>query len=386
VDLSPLALNVDQLQDVRRSLYQAVADGLARPDQPVLALPAYLPPPDPGITGEALVVDLGGTNLRAALVRVNGPRSIEVLAGPSKRTLRDADGRVPASADAFFELQAQLVAELGIRWDHHPVGYVFSYPAEILPDADAVLLRWTKGIDIPGVVGERVGAGLSRALHAGGLHCGRVVVLNDTVAALVGGAYHHQGDPRRVIGLIAGTGTNMAAFFEAAQCLKIPTSEGSMAINLESGNFNPPHRCRWDEAVDGSSNNPGQQRFEKTLSGVYLPQLYARILGLDAVPSSAAELDRQVIESGPHADVAQALLQRSADLVAGGLAGVIDHLGPGPVGILAEGSLFWHSPGYAARVKDRLQELCPTSEADVLRLDDVNLYGAAVAALTMKQS
>ncbi len=385
VDLSPLQLSLDQLQDVRSTLQARIAEGLQHEDKEILALPAFLPPPPGSVCGEALVVDLGGTNIRAALVKVDGPERIEVLAGPARRSLRDASGQGPRTADEFFDMQAELVAELGIRDDRHPVGYVFSFPARIEPDADAVLLRWTKGIDVPGVVGHKVGCNLEAALKAHGLHCGRVVVLNDTVAALVGGAHRYQGPPERTIGLIAGTGTNMAAFFTQNQSPKLSGwSESSMAVNLESGNFRPPHLSSWDDQIDARSNNPSAQRFEKALSGVYLPQLFGEILQLEDPPTSAAELDRQILEGGPHQDVAACLLDRSADLVAAGLAGVIDHVGPGPVGVLAEGSLFWQSPGYGARVQDRLHSLCPDTQATVLKLDDVNLCGAAVAALTMK--
>ena len=43
-----------------------------------------------------------------------------------------------------------------------------------------------------------------------------------------------------------------------------------MAINLESGNFSPPHLTTADDALDRASDNPGAQRFEKAVPGAWL--------------------------------------------------------------------------------------------------------------------
>jgi len=380
--MSGLRLSIEQLGEVRDALKRRIAEGLAEPDREIACLPAFLPPPSPEVKGEALVLDLGGTNIRAALVAVDGPAQMRILAGPVKASLRDGGDM---DADAFLHKQAELVASLGLGQDPYPLGYVFSFPARIEPDADAVLLRWTKGLDIPGVVGTKVGSRLADTLRSLGVSCGRTVVLNDTVACLVGGAFCHEGDASRVVGLIAGTGTNMAGFVDAARSPRLEAAglEGQWAVNFESGNFSPPHLDPIDEALDAATVNPGAQRFEKAVSGFYLPRLLAEVEGLDQPPESAAYLDQQVRKGGPHAETSQLLLDRSADLVAAGLAAVFEPLEPGPVGVLAEGSLFWSSPGYVERVRSRLSALGQTTEIEIFGRDDVNFFGAAVAALTM---
>jgi hexokinase len=66
------------------------------------------------------------------------------------------------------------------------------------------------------------------------------------------------------------------------------------------------------------------------------------------------------------------------------LAGVIRLYEPStaPVGILAEGTFFWGDPAYAARVDSTLRRLLPASyTATILRTDEANLIGSAVAAL-----
>ncbi|MEM6368674.1 MAG: hypothetical protein AAGD10_11515 [Myxococcota bacterium] len=380
--MTGLRLSLEQLQDVRDVLSERIGEGLDEAQREIACLPAFLPPPPPEVQGEALVLDLGGTNIRAALVAIDGPGQMRILAGPVKASLR---GGGQMDADTFLGKQAELITSLDLGSKSYPLGYVFSFPARVEPDADAVLLRWTKGLDIPGVVGTRVGARLAEALRHRGVQCRRTVVLNDTVACLIGGAFCHGGDASRVVGLIAGTGTNMAGFVDAGRSARLRAAglEGAWAVNFESGNFHPPHLDNLDEALDQASLNPGAQRFEKAVSGYYLPKLLARAESLDEVPDSAAFLDQQIREVGPYAETSRLLFERSADLVAAGLAAVFRPLGPGRIGVLAEGSLFWSSPGYEQRVQARLSRLCDAPQVEIFGRDDINFFGAAAAALTM---
>ena len=85
----------------------------------------------------------------------------------------------------------------------------------------------------------------------------------------------------------------------------------------------------------------------------------------------------------PDAPLAQALLDRSADLVAAALAGVARfHEGADPITVLAEGGLFHSTPRYAARVAERLATLHPGAPVVLARAADANLVGAAWAALS----
>ena len=368
-------LTLEQLQDIRFALSQRISEGLAQEGREVACLPAYLSPPPPGQSGQALVVDAGGTNVRAALVELSG-QSSQVLKGPLAGTLPDGRER-PVDAAEFFGYQAELLGKLETA-GQLPLGYCFSYAARVEPDGDARLLHWTKGIRVSGVQGERVGALLLQAAQL----AGPVRVLNDTVACLLGGAYWAGEEAARSVGLIVGTGTNMAAFFPASQVDKLGVPwEGLLAINLESGNFHPPHLTDADDQVDLASDNPGRQRYEKAVSGFYLPLLFSKLCPELEVP---AEVSSQwVVEwaerEGRPAEAARWILQRSADLVAAGLAGLADRLGTSHLVVQAEGGLFWKAPGYASRVEQQLTRLLGSCR--ILRGDEVNLVGAAVAAL-----
>lgn len=379
----PELLSPEALEDITQTFAERIREGLTADGQEIRALPAYLPPPETGLAGRALVLDVGGTNLRAAVVRL-GPAGAEVE-DVAERSLRE---HLTGALDArgFFALQAALADTLEVPRGL-PVGYCFSYPSEALPDGDARLLQWTKGLEIPGVEGQRVGAGLREALLERGLQPGPVRVLNDTVAALLGGASRAADGSARHVGLIVGTGTNMASFFDAARAPKLGAlTSGFMAVNLESGNFSPPALCALDEAMGEEMEPRQRQRFEKAVSGLYLPELYAR-----ARPPEAAELrsqgarglvDRAGRSSGPEAALAQTLLSRSAQLVATGLAALARiHGGTEPLHVLAEGGLFWSWPDYRSRVEETLAALETGPPIAIARMEHANLVGAAAAAL-----
>lgn len=374
-------LTVSQLHDIRDALCERIREGLAAPGQQVACLPAYLPVPSDQVQGRAIVVDAGGTNLRVAAIEME--RGVaRLLAGPLQATLPDGRSE-PIGRGQFFGVQADYVRQLGVALDL-PLGYCFSYPAAVEPSGDARLVRWTKGIQVSGVEGELVGYRLREALGVPG----DIKVLNDTVAALLGGALLSPTRYDGYVGLIVGTGTNMATFFPGTEIGKLQSPwTGRMAVNLESGNFHPPHLTAADDAVDERSENPGRQRFEKAVSGYYLPQLLAAMCPDLPMPEGADS--GFVVQTARNASAAESgaaaawLLRRSADLVAAGLSALGKILDLPRVAIQAEGGLFWKATGYHDRVTETLGRLLPGSRRmDIIHVDDVNLMGAAAAALT----
>ncbi len=374
----------DALARQRASFAQQIRSGLATDGQRIAGLPAWLPRPDGGLAGRALVVDIGGTNARAAIVELSPDQPPAVVAGPVTAPVPGV-GDPSVTREAFFDVQAALVAQLepppGL-----PLGYCFSYPARILPCGDAELVRWTKDIRVAGVEGQRVGSLLREALERAGVRVGPLRVLNDTVAALLAGPLG--GEREHGIGLIVGTGTNMAAYFPHDRIGKLPGGPDlpAMAVNLESGNLDLAELTGWDMELDVASDNPGLQPFEKAVSGRYLPRLLAIAQGEHGRPEPAegAGLLVRLREHGEPAEasLAAGILDRSADLVACGLAAVIDNLPPGGVTVVAEGGLFWKAPGYADRVRGTLGDLLGDAErVCVVGIGDANLAGAAAAAL-----
>lgn len=387
---SAFNLTFPQLCEVRDALCERIQEGLSCEGAEIQALPAYLPLPQKKLNGTALVIDIGGTNMRAALVELSEgtPR---IKKGPVQGQV--ATGRdFPVSAQEFFRSQAELAAQLSLPAGI-PVGYCFSYPAHITPDVDAKLLAWTKGINIPDVVGTSVGAGLRRALKEQGIQPGRLIVLNDTVATLLAGTGAFAGGYDRFIGLIAGTGINMAGFLPSALIGKLNKQvyqAPEIAINLESGNFKPPFATKWDDMLDQASDNPGRQRFEKACSGYYVPFLYqtaARDIGLDIGDFNPMQGTGPLVKLAleDHDELALALLKRSGRLIAATIAGFMKAMGAGNFAVVAEGSRYWKDPTQAPLVHELLGQLIqPDQKFTISAVENANFIGSACAVLGLE--
>ena len=268
-------------QDInRQALIGAFIDemeaGLQGKPSSLMMVPSYV-----GVGGKvkegakAVVLDAGGTNFRGALVSI--PPSISERRNQSMPGIK---GRV--DKETFYKTFADEVERLRGSASVKKIGWCFSYPAEATKDLDAKLVRWTKGVDAPEIVGQCVGEELLKRLGGG-----EVAIVNDTVATLLA-AKATEGDKAysSYIGFILGTGTNAAYVEKNVNITKVAglDPEGSMIINAESGAFNKIETSEFDKALDEKTNNKGQQIFEKLISGAYLGNI-----GLEIYKTAAKE-------------------------------------------------------------------------------------------------
>jgi len=384
-NLDELTIDDNALQTLRKKFAVSIQEGLEHQNTQIAALPTFLERAPSQKSGECLVLDCGGTNIRAARVHLKDDQSIEVVAGPVTGAVPDSSSGTPA--DVFLDRHVDLLQQLG-DISGLPLGYCFSYPSENSRTGDAKLLRWTKGLQFEGMVGEYVGELLVEACRLRSIEITKVNVLNDTVATLFANKLL---DDATHIGLIVGTGTNMATFASGRHLRKCEDwpEDHWMAVNLESGNLALPHLTEVDRLVDESSSNPKRQTFEKAVSGMYLPKLLMEICPEAQNITSAESL---VNWSESHKDlplgiVSRRLLTRSARLVASGLAAVFDvasDVKKSPrIQVSAEGSLFWGDPLYKAEVHSTLQALFDGEiEASFQSTSHANLIGAARAVLS----
>jgi hexokinase len=61
-------LTTVQLKEIAVDLQQKVENGLNHPNTEIQCIPTYIKPKTLGVEGQATVLDLGGTNYRAAVV------------------------------------------------------------------------------------------------------------------------------------------------------------------------------------------------------------------------------------------------------------------------------------------------------------------------------
>jgi hexokinase len=395
-------LKTSQLKEIALNLEEKIENGLKNDNTEVKSIPTYIHPLTSGAEGQAVVLDWGGTNYRAAVINfVGGVANIT----PKKAVGKDLSATTTKgfTRDDLIARQSEFVNEIELP-DKAPIGYCFSYPADCLPDGDAELIRWTKGIDIKDMIGNPVGKPLLDHLNkTGKTEFTGIKVINDTVASLFAGLTDPSFDA--YIGLIVGTGTNMASFVNASRIPKIDSSlnwQGLTPVNLESGNFNPPHLTKYDDLVDEKSNNKGSQRFEKAVSGMYIGQILREAFpedGFDEQTDGKALTD---IINAPdqhkskHVKVAIAIYKRSAKLVAASLAGLTDMLilhdkSIRKVRITAEGSLFWSEvrgcKNYNKVVKSTLKKLLgelghKKVKVNIAEIESANMIGSGIAALS----
>jgi hexokinase len=395
-------LKTSQLKEIALNLEDKIQNGLKNDNTEVKSIPTYIHPLASGAEGQAVVLDWGGTNYRAAVINFAG--------GVANITPKKAGGiELSATTTKGFSQedllirQAEFVNEIELP-SKAPIGYCFSYPADCLPNGDAELIRWTKGLDIKGMIGNPVGKPLLDQLNKSGkAEFTGIKVINDTVASLFAGLSNPNFDA--YIGLIVGTGTNMAAFVNADRIPKIDSSlnwQGITPVNLESGNFNPPHLTKYDDLVDEKSDNKGSQRFEKSVSGMYIGQILREVFpedGFDETTAGKALTDiicNSDQHKKKHVKVAKAIYKRSANLVAASLAGLIDMLithdkSIKKVRITAEGSLFWsevsNCKDYNKVVKSTLKELLSSLghkkiKVNIAEIESANMIGSGIAALS----
>jgi hexokinase len=394
-------LDNEQLKGIAHAFREKVEEGLNKNNAEIQCIPTFILPKATDVKGKALVLDLGGTNYRVAIVDFSTEKPIIYPNNGWKKDMSIM--KSPGYTREEFKELADLIVEIK-REEEMPIGYCFSYPTESIPGGDARLLRWTKGVDIREMVGQFVGKPLLDYLNEKNkIRFTGVKVLNDTIASLFAGLTDKSYDA--YIGLIVGTGTNMATFIPSDKITKLDPEchvQGLIPVNLESGNFYPPFLTAVDDTVDATSDSLGKQRFEKAVSGMYLGDILKAAFPLEEFEEKfdarklTAMMNYPDIHKDIYVQVAHWIYNRSAQLVAASLAGLIALLKSynrdiHRVCLIAEGSLFWSESrkdkNYNILVMEKLQELLRELELEdvevhINSMDNANLIGTGIAALS----
>ena len=395
-------LDNEQLKGIAHAFREKVEEGLNKNNAEIQCIPTFILPKATDVKGKALVLDLGGTNYRVAIVDFSTEKPIIYPNNGWKKDMSIMKSPGYTREELFKEL-ADLIVEIK-REEEMPIGYCFSYPTESIPGGDARLLRWTKGVDIREMVGQFIGKPLLDYLNEKNkIRFTGVKVLNDTIASLFAGLTDKSYDA--YIGLIVGTGTNMATFIPSDKITKLDPEchvQGLIPVNLESGNFYPPFLTAVDDTVDATSDSLGKQRFEKAVSGMYLGDILKAAFPLEEFEEKfdarklTAIMNYPDIHKDIYVQVAHWIYNRSAQLVAASLAGLIALLKSynrdiHRVCLIAEGSLFWSESrkdkNYNILVMEKLQELLRELELEdvevhINSMDNANLIGTGIAALS----
>ncbi|KAJ7547627.1 hypothetical protein O6H91_08G095700 [Diphasiastrum complanatum] len=403
-------------------------------------------------------LDLGGTNFRVLRVQLAGTEG-RILQQEYEEVSIPQALMVGSNEELFDFIVAELASFITREGEgFHPLlgrqrelGFTFSFPVKQTSIDSGNLLKWTKGFAIKETVGKDVVEELQAAMGRHKLDM-RVtaLVVNDTVGTLAGGRYWNEDV---MVAVILGTGSN-ACYVERADAIPkwrgvLPKS-GSTVINMEWGSFWSSHlpRTPVDDTLDADSLNPGDQGFEKLISGMYLGDIVRRILLKMAeeaalfgntVPSnlfipfilrtpdvSAMHADesadlkevtrvlRVVFKTQASlrvrkivVDVCDTVAGRAARLVAAGVVGILKKIGRDTVGnidmarlknnlagkgrktvVAMDGGLYEHYPKFRTYLNDTAVELLGKEAAEQVAVElskDGSGIGAALLAASHSQ-
>lgn len=262
-----------------RAFAKQMRDGLEGKTSSLMMIPTFVTIHDNITTGEEVIVmDAGGTNFRVATAHVNINGSISI----SNLNNFPMPGKDAAlTADQFFEAIVDYMEP--VLHSSDKAGFCFSYPCEMLPNKDGRILGLSKEVRVEGIAGVLLGESLNNVLKRRGRSTKLFVILNDTVATMLGGMAVSRACYEDYVGYILGTGTNNC-YLE--KCNKIAKSAeakaigGRMAVNMESGGYDGFLQGDYDKELDDQSSNPGDHIMEKMISGAYQGTLiYKTIIG-----------------------------------------------------------------------------------------------------------
>lgn len=374
-------------------------------------LKSYLTLPTRAETGEFIALDFGGTNVRALLIKLLGNGKVEVVKKVARQLVTSEYNYISANttAEQLFDFIAGIIMEVAEPGKEYLLGHTFSFPSMQTDLYNAKLIIWTKEFAVQGVEGHVVNDLLSAALQrCGGEKIKPVAVINDTVATLLAAAYKHDYVD---IGSICGTGHN-TAYMEPYNGYTKPR----MILNLECGNFNKLMMNKYDKIIDAASEKPGEQRFEKMISGKYLGELFylalcdALALEKKAIEFDGADLAKMIEDTTLNLSMVRSLLKdkigeeldeddalwakaiaeniviRSARLAAASYVAIIWHVdGDTYINehvVAIDGSLFEKMPLFKESMQQALYELLGQSASKVVLMleNSGSGVGAAIAA------
>ena len=423
VNMHPEMVNMDKTVG---HMLTEMTRGLNGKSSSLKMLPTYIET-DADIPMETptVVLDAGGTNLRAALVSFKeGNRP--VIDDFSKHPMPGSRGSL-VGREEFFDTLAALVEPLIPR--AASIGFCFSYPTEIFPNKDGRLLHWSKEIKAPEVVNRMIGSDLKDALRNRGVQeVPSIVLLNDAAATLLAGKFSNTSRPwGGYVGFILGTGTN-TCYVESNSAIKKVSHinpSGKQIINCETGNYTSPNRGDADFMLGNTTSDSTAYVLEKMLSGGYFGALATQsvilagskgLLSTQTVheltkigafstkdadgychnPTDVGNTIVQVMKTHANDSERQrlwflfdALLERAAKLSAANIAASIlkGPSGDGPLEascLTIDGTTYYWYYRFQSRVENYLRPYLSNKDKfyETVQVADAPIIGAAVAALT----
>ena len=354
-----------------------------------------------------ILIDAGGTNFRSAVgyFDTNG----EVVLEDLKKTTMPASDRELTKTEFYSQIAKNIERLLPKAQD---VGFCFSYPVEMGADVDGIVGKFSKEVKAPEVVGTRVGKEtLAACKRLDGVDR-KIVILNDTVATLLGGMANTDEKFSAYLGYIYGTGTNVCYVEDTDSIVKVKDlPRGRMLINTECGTFTGFAQGDFDKAAIARTDDPTRQLFEKMTSGKYLSEIMYEALTVaereklfagkvTLRPFALRDVSQLLTEGNFTCDfemekdlavaveICVELIRRAAKMgaiVNSALAISSCSDRNLPVAIVAEGTTFNKLPRYRQFFEGYLNEILGAHGVSykILQGEDLNLVGTLMATMVL---
>ncbi|KAG6907258.1 hypothetical protein DXG01_009678 [Tephrocybe rancida] len=442
---SIFTLTPQRMRMIVEAFKETLELGLTKPEQVVPMIPTFVFGfPNGNEVGDYLAVDLGGTNLRVCLVSVQGEGKFEI----TQTKYRLTEEQKQDDGQKLFDFCAECLKtfvdsnlaeeESGLKLkpgETLPLGFTHYSSQKRIDHGE--LIRWTKGFGAPNTEGKDVAEMFRKSLEK---YLARIqelpvkltALINDTTGTLIAS---HYVNPKTKIACIFGTGCNAAYMEHVKDIPKIKNlgidEEADMAINCEWGafdSFEHEHlpRTKYDAIVDDTSNKPGEQAFEKLISGRYLGEILRLVIcelideGVLFLGQNTYKLENpyvfdtaflSLMESDPTEELlmiigifshffavettlaerqffrALAMLigRRAARLSACGIAAIVSKMNYLEEGCLvgADGSLYNKYPGFADRIHEGLVDIFGEKGRNITtcHAEDGSGVGSAIIAV-----
>ncbi|PAV84397.1 hypothetical protein WR25_20161 [Diploscapter pachys] len=433
----------DKLLEMSQRIQKEMEDGLAKQNGGSVAmLPSFVPAlPDGTEVGQYVAIDLSGKNLRIMLLTLRGrgqePSAVNNNYIVPNHVMKGTGDQARFSKPHTYlftfivnRLQ-QFLQEFGLVEANLPIGFVFSYPCELLSIRSARLLWWTKGFDIKDCLQKDVVQLLEEALEMNMSTKAQIkAVMNDTVGQLAAAAYKY--GPECTIGVVIGYGCNSSYLEKTVNIKKFDAASRNykhehMVVVTEWEEFGSKGELDhlltdFDRAIDSQSVHKGKQIIDKLTGALYLGELVRLVLSQlildrllfegqpcekldepDTFPTKfiseilAEEEDsykvcRRIcdeLEVPMHGStdyhiirqVCHAVSCRSASIVAAAISGLLQHLDTSSVKIGVGGALIQFHPTFHDLLEQKLKELAPKHITwSLVPADEGSARGAALIA------
>lgn len=310
---------------------------------------------------------IGGTNGETATVQYGEDSSITVIDHQAHPELTKFK-----TVEDFFAFIDTHVADTT-----KAIGLNFAFT--LLPKTgdkgqlDGVMVSGdTKGHAFEGLQNELVGATIERHFKDTRKRSLVASVGNDTVCLIASMAA--RGVDRNTLAAgIVGTGYNMAFFLDE-----------HTIVNVQASDFTGFKPTATGKVVDQESTNVGEQLYNKEVAAGELFKHYNALIEELNLQSGQLQSSKDLAalaasNSSKEGDVARALFQRSASLVAAQFAGFYNFKGrPAKLTAVMQGSLFWEGPNYKEMVTEELTRLgVHAGGIEFEKLEHSDILGAA---------